>query len=159
MIRDERVLTAADAGRAQRGDYVYVLAPPEKARSLDRFFAEIDTSPAAADPRLQGDFHVPGTATLEMLAKIYGFAVDPADRAVSLADEFAGRLGPRVQRGAIVRIGPIVLIAHKVTAGRVSQVGLQLAEPDPLPVPAPQRGALGVLRALGRRLAAALTLS
>jgi cell volume regulation protein A len=93
-----------------------------------------------------------------MLAKIYGFAVDPADRAVSLADEFAGRLGARVQRGAIVRIGPIVLIAHKVTAGRVSQVGLQLAEPDPLPAPAP-RGTLGALRALGRRLVAALTLS
>jgi hypothetical protein len=51
-----------------------------------------------------------------------------------------------------------VLIAHKVTAGRVSQVGLQLAEPDPLPPPAP-RGALGALRALGRRLVAALTLS
>ena len=49
VIRDERVLTAAEAGRAQRGDYVYVLAPPEKARSLDRFFTEIDTASAAAD--------------------------------------------------------------------------------------------------------------
>jgi potassium/hydrogen antiporter len=101
---------------------------------------------------------VPGTATLEMLARIYGFAVDPAHRAVSLADEFAGRLGPRVQRGDIVHIGPITLIAHKVTAGRVSQVGLQLAAPDP-PPPAPPRGAIGALRALGRRLMAALTLS
>jgi potassium/hydrogen antiporter len=159
VIRDERVLTAAEAGRAQRGDYVYVLAPPERARSLDRFFAEMDTLPAAADPRLQADFYVPGTATLEMLAQIYGFAVDPAERAVSLADEFAGRLGPRVQRGAIVRIGPIVLIAHKVTTGRVSQVGLQLAAPDPPPVPAPRRGAIHALRALGRRLVAVLTLS
>jgi hypothetical protein len=67
------------------------------------------------------------------------------------------RLGPRVKRGDIVHIGPIALIAHKVTAGRVSQVGLQLAAPDP-PPPA-RRGAIGALRALGQRLAAALTLS
>jgi hypothetical protein len=29
-----------------------------------------------------------------------------------------------------MQIGPIALIAHAVTAGRVTQVGLQLAEPD-----------------------------
>lgn len=153
VIRDEQVLTAGEAGRARHGDYVYVLAPPEKAQSLDRFFADVDASPAA-DPRLLGDFYVPGTATLEMLAQIYEFTVDPDHRTVSLAEEFAARLGPRVQRGAAVRIGPIVMIAHKVAAGRVVQVALQLTAPDPVPVPL---GPIGALKALGRRLRSALT--
>ena len=29
-----------------------------------------------------------------------------------------------------LRLGDVLLIAHKVVAGRVTQVGLQLAEPD-----------------------------
>jgi potassium/hydrogen antiporter len=133
---------------------VYVLAPPEKARSLDRFFADVDASPAAADPRLLGDFYVPGTATLEMLAHIYGFTIDPDHRTVSLAEEFVARLGPRVQRGAAVPIGPIVMIAHKVAAGRVVQVALQLTAPDPAPA---RLNPIGALKALGRRLRSALT--
>ena len=141
VIRDERVLTASEAGTVVHGDYVYLLAPPEKAQSLDRFFIEMPP-PAAPDPRLLGDFFVPADATLGMLAEIYGLAIDASDRAVSLADELARRLGRRPQRGDAVQIGPILLIAHKMTAGRVTQVGLQLAEPDPEPAPKRPAGRL-----------------
>ena len=151
VIRDERVLTAAQAGPAKHGDYVYVLAPPERARALDRFFIDLDAFPPAVDPERLGDFYLPATATLGMLAQIYGFTVDPSQEAVALADEFVERLGPRVARGDIIRVGPIALIADKVLAGRVSQVGLQLAAPDPVPV-LPPRSPLGQLVALGRRL-------
>jgi cell volume regulation protein A len=132
VIRDERVLTAGEAGPVERGDYIYVLAPPEKAQSLDRFFIDMPP-PAAPDPRLLGDFFVSADATLGMLADIYGLAIDPAHVGITLADELARRLSRRPQRGDAVHIGPIALIAHKVTGGRVIQVGLQLAEPDPPP--------------------------
>src|SRR6202045_1257039 len=58
VIRDEQVLTAAEAGTVHHGDYVYLLAPPEKAQALDRFFVDMPP-PASPDPRLLGDFFVP----------------------------------------------------------------------------------------------------
>ena len=129
VVRDERVLTAAEAGPVRPGDYVYVLAPPEKAAALDRFFVDMPP-PSSPDPRLLGDFFVSADATLGALAEIYGLALDPALAATSLADHFARELGRPPRRGDVLRLGDVLLIAHKVVAGRVTQVGLQLAEPD-----------------------------
>ena len=71
FIREERILTPEEATEVKAGDYVYLLAPPEKAQALDRFFVDLPP-PRAPDPRLLGDFFVPGTATLGALADIYG---------------------------------------------------------------------------------------
>src|SRR5512139_2266188 len=38
VIRNEEILTPAEAHPVREGDYVYLLAPPEKAQALDRFF-------------------------------------------------------------------------------------------------------------------------
>ena len=48
--------------------------------------------------------------------------------------------------GDAIRLGPVVLVAHTVTDGRVVTVGLQLAEPDPVP-----RTLWDKVRILGRR--------
>ena len=136
IVRDERVLTAAEAGDVLPGDYVYLLAPPEKAAALDRFFVDMPP-PSSPDPRLLGDFVVPANAALGALAEIYGLPVDGADREMSLADYFVRELGtPR--RNDAIRLGEVLLIAHKVVAGRVTQIGLQLAEPEPPAVKAPR---------------------
>jgi len=136
IVRDEHVLTAAEAGDILPGDYVYLLAPPEKAAALDRFFVDMPP-PSSPDPRLLGDFVVPADAALGALAEIYGLPVDGADRELSLADYFVRELGtPR--RNDAIRLGEVLLIAHKVVAGRVTQVGLQLAEPEPPAVKAPR---------------------
>ena len=37
VVRDQHVLTAAEAGTIKEDDHVYFLAPPEKAQALDRF--------------------------------------------------------------------------------------------------------------------------
>ena len=129
VVRDEHVLTAAEAGPVRPGDYVYMLAPPEKAAALDRFFVDMPP-PSSPDPRLLGDFFVSADATLGALAEIYGLALDPALAATSLADHFARELGRPPRRGDVLRLGDVLLIAHKVVAGRLTQVGLQLAEPD-----------------------------
>jgi cell volume regulation protein A len=129
LVREERILTPQEAKDVRAGDYVYLLAPPEKAQALDRFFVDMPP-PRAPDPRLLGDFFVPGTATLGALADIYGLQISADHMDVMLADQFAEELKRPAKQGDIVHIGPIALLAHKVNQGRVTTVGLQLAEPD-----------------------------
>ncbi|MGC2712950.1 MAG: potassium/proton antiporter [Pseudolabrys sp.] len=129
VIRNEEILTPAEAHPVREGDYVYLLAPPEKAQALDRFFVKLPP-PTAPDPRLLGDFFVPGTATLGALAEIYGLQVAADHTEVTLADYFSEQLRRRVKTGDVVELGPIALLAHKVTGGLVTTVGLRLAEPE-----------------------------
>jgi potassium/hydrogen antiporter len=129
VIRNEEILTPAEAHPVREGDYVYLLAPPEKAQALDRFFVKLP-QPAAPDPRRLGDFFVPGTATLGALADIYGLQVAADHTDVTLADYFSEQLRRRVKTGDIVELGPIALLAHKVSGGLVTTVGLRLAEPE-----------------------------
>src|SRR6476646_6968642 len=129
VIRNEEILTPAEAHPVREGDYVYLLAPPEKAQALDRFFVNLPP-PSSPDPRLLGDFFVPGTATLGALAEIYGLQVAGDHIEVTLADYFSEQLRRRVKTGDVVELGPIALLAHKVTGGLVTTVGLRLAEPE-----------------------------
>jgi cell volume regulation protein A len=129
FIREERILTPEEASDVKAGDYVYLLAPPEKAQALDRFFVNMPP-PRAPDPRLLGDFFVPGTATLGALADIYGLQIAADHMDLTLADQFAGELKRPIKQGDIIHIGSIALLAHTVAEGKVTTVGLQLAEPD-----------------------------
>ena len=122
-------MTPAEAQPLQEGDYVYLLAPPEKAQALDRFFVEMPP-PRAPDPGLFGDFYVPGTAALGALAEIYGLQVAAEHAELPLADYMAEQLGRAPRKGDIVALGPIALLVHAVEAGRVSTVGLRLPEPE-----------------------------
>jgi len=129
VVRKEEILTPAEAEPVRAGDYVYLLAPPEKAQALDRFFMNMP-SPQKPDPRLLGDFFVNGTATLGALAEIYGLQVAADHSDVPLADYFTEHLARPAKKGDIVRLGPIALLAHRVENGHVTTVGLRLAEPE-----------------------------
>ena len=132
VVRDQKILSPLEAQPVRQGDYVYLLAPPEKAQALDRFFVDMPP-PAAPDPRLLGDFFVSGDATLGELAEIYGLSIAPEHTEVSLADHVAGELKRRPRPGDVVPLGPIALVAHRVTDGRVTSVGLRLADDDEPP--------------------------
>src|SRR5262249_4452861 len=99
---------------------------------LDRFFVDMPP-PAAPDPRLLGDFFVSGEVTLGELAEIYGLSVAPEAVEVSLADHIAEETKRRPKQGDVVPLGPIALLAHRVVAGRVTSVGLRLAEDEEPP--------------------------
>jgi potassium/hydrogen antiporter len=129
VIRNEEILTPTEAHPVREGDYIYLLAPPEKARALDHFFVKMPP-PASLDPRLLGDFFVPGTATLGALAEIYGLQVAADHTEVTLADYFGEQLRRPAKTGDIVALGPIALLAHKIDGGIVTTVGLRLAEPE-----------------------------
>ncbi|MFA6267085.1 MAG: potassium/proton antiporter [Pseudolabrys sp.] len=129
VIRKEEILTPVEAAPVREGDYVYLLAPPEKAQALDRFFMDTPL-PRVPDPELLGDFFVAGSASLGALADIYGLQVAADHAEVSLADYFTEQLGRSVKAGDVVALGTIALLAQKVESGKVTTVGLRLDEPE-----------------------------
>src|SRR4029077_16646378 len=133
VIRDEHILSPIEADPVRPGDYIYLLAPPEKAEALDRFF--IDMSPSSApDPHLLGDFTVSGEHTLGELVDVYGVALDEEQAGLTLADYFDIHLDHAPKEGATLELNPIVLVARSISGGRVIVVGLRLPE-DPEEVP------------------------
>jgi cell volume regulation protein A len=134
VIRDERILSPVEAEPVEPGDYVYLLAPPEKAEALDRFF--VDMAPSSApDPHLLGDFTVSGEHTLGELAEIYGVSAGDEQTKLTLADYFDIHLDHAPKEGAELVLDPIVLVARNISGGRVSVVGLRLPEEEEVIAP------------------------
>ncbi|WP_431016321.1 potassium/proton antiporter [Bradyrhizobium pachyrhizi] len=129
VIRDERILTPTEADPVAPGDYIYLLAPPERAEALDRFF--VDMAPSSApDPHLLGDFMVSAEHTIGELAEIYGVKVDEHQAKLTLADYFDINLDRAPKEGAELALGEIVLVARSISGGRVNVVGLRLPEEE-----------------------------
>ena len=138
VIRDERILSPAEADPVAAGDYLYLLAPPEKAEALDRFF--VDMAPGSApDPHLLGDFVVSGEHTLGELAEVYGVSVGEEPAKMTLSDYFDIHLDHAPKEGAELVLDPIVLVARSISGGRVSVVGLRLPEDEEDVVPLTRR--------------------
>jgi cell volume regulation protein A len=133
VIRDQHILSPLEADPVRPGDYIYLLAPPEKAESLDRFFVDMPPS-SAPDPHLLGDFTVSGEHTLGELAEVYGVKVDADQNGLTLADYFDIHLDHAPKEGATLDLDPIVLVARSISGGRVNVIGLRLPE-DPEEVP------------------------
>lgn len=134
VIRDERILSPVEADPVAVGDYIYLLAPPEKAEALDRFF--VDMAPSSApDPHLLGDFMVSGEHTLGELAQIYGVSAGEEQASLTLADYFDIHLDRAPKEGAELMLDPIVLVARSISGGRVNVVGLRLPEDEEAVVP------------------------
>lgn len=134
VIRDERILMPDEAAPIVAGDYLYLLAPPEKAQALDRFFTDMVPS-AMPDPHLLGDFMVAGDVTLGDIAVAYGLNVDPSDAHLTAADYFDIHLDHTPKQGATLPLDSIVLVARSIGGGRVNVVGLRLPEDEEAPPP------------------------
>ncbi len=137
VIRDEKILSPIEAEPVVKGDYLYLLAPPEKAEALDRFFIDMHLVPAP-DPHLLGDFTMPGDVTLRDVADTYGISVTASDAHLTLADYFDIHLDHAPRVGATLPLDSIVLVARHIGGARVSVVGLRLPE-DEEPAPVPTR--------------------
>ena len=128
VVRDERILSPAEAEPLREGDYIYLLAPPERAQALDRFFVDMPP-PARPDPLLLGDFFVTGDAhARRACGDLRPRRSRPRRPRMTLADFIAERTVRTPQAGDIVPLGPIALVVQRVTDGRVATVGLRLAE-------------------------------
>src|SRR5882724_11992582 len=129
VIRNQNILSPAEAEPVAPGDYLYLLAPPEKAEALDRFF--VDMAPSLApDPHLLGDFVVSGEHTLGELAEVYGVRLDAEQAKLTLSDYFDVHLDHAPKEGAELTLDSIVLVARSIGGGRVNVVGLRLPEDE-----------------------------
>lgn len=135
VIRDEKILSPLEADPVVKGDYIYLLAPPEKAEALDRFFIDMPPVPAP-DPHLLGDFMVLGDVTLGAVAETYGINIDASDAQLTLADYFDIHLDHAPRVNATLPLDSIVLVARSIGGNRVNVVGLRLPE-DEDDTPAP----------------------
>ncbi len=129
IVRSGQVLPAVESDAVQVGDYVYLLAPPEKAEALDRFFVNMPP-PAKPDMGAFGDFFVSGDVTLGSIAETYDLQIAPGDRGMTVAEDFAAHLMRPAKQGDVLPLGSIALIAHTVVDGRVTNVGLRLTDAD-----------------------------
>src|SRR5215475_761173 len=129
VIRNQQILTPAEAEPVAPGDYIYLLAPPARAEALDRFFVDMQPS-SAPDPHLLGDFVVSGDHTLSELAEIYGVRVDEGQSKLTLSDYFDVHLANAPKEGATLPLDSIVLVARNLSGGRVNVVGLRLPEDE-----------------------------
>lgn len=140
VIRDQRILSPVEADPIVPGDYMYLLAPPEKAEALDRFFIDMPAAPTV-DPHLLGDFMVGGDVTLGDVAGAYGIQVVESDAELTIADYFDVHLDHAPREGAELPLDSIVMIARSIGGGRVNLVGLRLPEDEPELQPPPTRTA------------------
>ena len=122
----------------QAGDYIYLLAPPEKAQALDRFFADMPATPPP-DPRLLGDFFLSGEVTLGQIAEIYGVPVPEGQESMTLSDYFDIHLDHAPKLGATLPLGEIVLVARAIGGERVNVVALRLPGDEEEEVTPPTR--------------------
>ena len=129
VIRDEKILSPSEAEPIAPGDYIYLLAPPERAQALDRFFVDMPPT-SAPDPHLLGEFAVAGETTLQDLAAIYGIAVDPDEAARTVADYFDLHLDRTPVAGATLPLDSIVLVVRAASGNRAHIVGLRLPEDE-----------------------------
>jgi cell volume regulation protein A len=134
VIRNQTILSPAEADPVRPGDYVYLLAPPQKAEALDRFFVDMPPS-SAPDPHLLGDFTVSGEHALGELAEVYGVKVDADHASQTLADYFDIHLDHAPKEGATLDLDTIVLVARSISGGRVNIIGLRLPEDPEEPPP------------------------
>jgi cell volume regulation protein A len=129
VIRNQTILSPTEADPIAPGDYIYLLAPPEKAEALDRFFVDMQPS-SAPDPHLLGDFMVSGEHTLGEVAEIYGINVIDDDKKLTLSDYFDVHLDHAPKEGATLALDSIALVARSISGGRVNVVGLRLPEEE-----------------------------
>ena len=122
-------MTPDEAGAILPDDYVYLLAPPDRARLLDRLFAERPTR-VADDSEFFGDFVIDGEAFTGAVAGFYGETLPDDVARRSVAEHFADHLGHPPEEGEALPLGAIALVAYKVTDGNVTTVGLRLADGD-----------------------------
>jgi cell volume regulation protein A len=147
VIRNQNILTPAQAGPLKTGDYGYFLAPPDRAPRLDQLFAahaELLTS----DEPFFGEFTFSGDVKLKDVGSFYSLPIDPEMGNLTIADLFGARFDGKPDVGDHLPIGGAVVVARELDEDRVTRAGLQL---DALSGAAPHASAEGrIARMLSR---------
>ena len=130
VVRDGKILDAAEAGALAPGDYAYLLAPELKAQSLDTIFGPATELRGAA---LEGEFDIFGDAPIDKLDEFYGLGASADERTRTVAEHFAEHFDKTPEIGDSLQIGAARLVVRDLEDGNVRHAALQLAADD-LPI-------------------------
>lgn len=117
VAREGKVLTPSEAGGLRPGDVAYVLVHRGEAEAIDRLFA------AGRGLRSLREFD--GETPAGALARLAPGGLPELAAGETVASLFAAEYGAMVGAGDQVRLGPLVLVAEEVEAGRVTRAALQ----------------------------------
>lgn len=127
VIRDGKSMRYQYAGRLRENDQVYLFIAPGYSKLLDRLFAS--KAPVAEDDsEFFGTFAISPNTRVEDLNQAYGpLSISEADRAKTVAELIAQRLGGQADYADRARLGTIVLIVRDLDeTGHIASVGVSL---------------------------------
>lgn len=127
VIRDGKSMRYQYAGRLRENDQVYLFIAPGYSKLLDRLFAS--KAPVAEDDsEFFGTFAISPSTRVDDLDQAYGpLTVSDADRAKTVAELIAQRLGGQADYADRARLGTIVLIVRDLDeTGHIASVGVSL---------------------------------
>ena len=127
IVRDGDIVDPAEAGPLADGDYVYLLASPERVPRLDRLFSESPDVARRKTP-LFGELPINGGAGIGDIAALYDIDVPEAGGAMTVAEFFTAYLRNPPLPGARLPLGNATLVVREVEDGTVLRAGLQLDE-------------------------------
>ncbi|MEX0827652.1 MAG: transporter associated domain-containing protein [Haliea sp.] len=127
IVREKEILNPIESGSLQAGDYVYLLAPPERVPRLDRLFEESPDVARRLEP-LFGELSFLGDTKLADIADLYNLEISQEHTGLTVASFFELNLKNPPQPGSRLKIGNAVLVVRTVENGRVERAGLQLDE-------------------------------
>jgi len=113
--------------RLAKGDFVWFVAGEKHTEQLAELFARGGTdTELSAHAGFFGEFIVDPSCSAGELAAAYGFALEAAEKPMSLGELLRGRIGRRVVVGDRVRIGQFELTVRDVDdQGVVTGIGLK----------------------------------
>ena len=127
VIRDGKSMRYQYAGRLRENDQVYLFIAPGYSKLLDRLFAS--KAPVEEDDsEFFGTFAISPSTRVDDLDQAYGpLTISEAERAKTVAELIAQRLGNEFDYADRIRLGAIVLIVRDVDeTGHIASVGVSL---------------------------------
>lgn len=129
LIRNGTLIPYSQWGRLVANDRIALLSRPEEIPRYDSLFERVKAIDLRVRDEFLGVFHLAATApTAEVLAT-YGAAVPASVQGETLADTLRRHL-PQPVEGDRVRVGGMELTVRKLTAGKITEVGLRLPKVD-----------------------------
>jgi cell volume regulation protein A len=126
VIRDGMPQPMHAGVRLAHGDYVYLLARPERLAPLSKVFDPHLEPDRLEAHRYFGDFALNGDAVVGEVAAVYGFAVPEAIAGKTLAQYLDERFHGRAVVGDRAPLGRAELVVRELDGDRIVRIGLRL---------------------------------
>jgi len=125
IIRNESILSPAEAGALRVGDYGYFLAPPQRVERLDRLFAPNE---GYIDEETSAAFPFKGDVRMGAVADMYDLNVEPAERDMTISELFDLRFEDNPRAGNRIDFGHARLVVRELADDKVSEARLDFVQ-------------------------------